>query len=55
IDVELPVSSSISREDTELPTTRGRKSIMNKFLSTTYFAKVLQSSKDVMWQCVRKI
>ncbi|KAI3935824.1 hypothetical protein MKX01_033008 [Papaver californicum] len=39
IDVDLRVSPPISREGTDLPTTRGRKSIMNKFLSVTYFAE----------------
>ncbi|XP_026451237.1 uncharacterized protein LOC113351473 [Papaver somniferum] len=44
-DVDLPVSPPISREGTDLPTIRGRKSTMNKFLSFTYFTEVPGSKK----------
>lgn len=55
INVDLHVSLPISREDTDLPTTRGRKSIMNKFLSITYFTEVFQWTKDVVWQGVKQL
>ncbi|KAI3933641.1 hypothetical protein MKW92_039055 [Papaver armeniacum] len=55
IDVGLPLSPPISREGTDLPTTRGRKSIMNKFLSVTYFTEVIQSTKDLLWQCAKQL
>ncbi|KAI3845125.1 hypothetical protein MKX03_019792 [Papaver bracteatum] len=54
IDVDLHVSP-ISREGTDLPTTRGRKSIMNKFHTVTYFTEVIQSTKDLLWQCAKQL